>query len=313
MKRIGLGFLMLAALTGCKTTEEPPQPVSWGQQSAYLARVRDPRLYGLGIYQTSSGIEFRGGGRLHPGQMERLDMEAKKPFRPVVMLRGNFGRRWPVLLDLTANKSWVNFDLARKLEAVPVGEREAMLLRESDSGISRAVSLIPSMRLGQLFIEQSLVQVRLTEGSAGSLERGIEKPQIKGVLGWDILRRFAQIQFRFDRGEVILVSDEVYRPNPDTVIARLPLVTKAGACAVRGTVDGKERLILIDPSGDFDAALPGATPGASITLTDDLIFSPSVLADSPGGLRLGAGALQPFRLTVCPQAGVVYFEKTADE
>lgn len=312
MKSLIFTVLVLCLVAGCKTTDGPAQPVSWRQQSAYLSRVRDPRLYGLGIYETPSGIEIRGGGRLHPGQIEKLEMKTKNPVRPVVDVRSEFGRRWPVLLDMTAVKSWINYDLAQKLDAIPVGEGDAMLLREPDSEIVRAVSLVPSMRFGQLYIEQPLIQVRLTEGPAGELERGIESLQIKGVIGWDILRRFAQIRLQPDSGDVILVTDEVYQPNPGLLVARLPLVQHAGVCAVHGQVAGRKRIVLLDPAGAFEVALPEAVPGGRIELAEGLSAAPAVSEKSPGGIRLGAEWLQQFHVTVCPQEGAVYFERIQD-
>lgn len=312
MKSLIFFVFVLCLVAGCKTTDGPAQPVSWERQSAYLSRVRDPRLYGLGIYETPAGIEIRGGGRLHPGQIEKLQMKAKDPVRPVVEVRGEFGRRWPVLLDVTASKSWINFDLAQKLDAIPVGEGDAMLLREAGSEIVRAVSLVPSMRFGQLYIEQPLLQVRMTEDPAGELERGIESPQIKGVIGWDILRRFAQIRFQPDSGDVILVTDEAYQPNPGLLTARLPLVQHAGVCAVYGNIAGRKRMVLIDPAGAFETALPEAVPGGRIELTEDLFVDAVVSGKSSSGIRLGAEWLQQFTITVCPQEGAVYFERVED-
>ncbi|MFA7257003.1 MAG: hypothetical protein WC047_05460 [Kiritimatiellales bacterium] len=295
-------------MAGCKTTE--PVPVSWQKQSAYMSKVRDPRIYGLSIYQTPSGVEYRGGGRLHPNQREALAMEAENLLRPVVMLRGNFGMKSPVLFDFTSSASWLEFDLAQMLGALPVGERSAQLIKLPGEEITCCLSMVPSMRFKQLYVEWPLVYVRMATGPLGPLARGIEKPELKGVIGWDLLGKFAQIQLNYVRKQVVLsTAQTAYAPDPARVVASIPLIKHAGACAVRGIVDGRESLILIDPAGDFEFATDGAATVSTIQLDADLIFSGFTVTNSPGGLRIGARLLQNYQVTVCPQAGAAYFEK----
>jgi len=86
-------------------------------------------------------------------------------------------------------------------------------------------------------------------------------------------------------------------------------VKYAGACAVRGLIDGKEGLILIDPAGDFEVATEGAAAVLSLQLDADLLFSVPAVAKSPGSTRVGARLLQNYKIIICPLAGAVYFEK----
>ena len=81
---------------------------------------------------------------------------------------------------------------------------------------------------------------------------------------------------------------------------------------MRGLVDGKAELILIDPAGDFEVATDGAAEVADVQLDANLLFSAPVVVKSPGGTRIGARLLQNFKITICPQAGLVYFEKPDD-
>jgi hypothetical protein len=308
--KTSLFFLsMLLLLAGaCKTTETKPVP--WKEQSAYLAKVRDPRIYGFSIYQTPGGIEYRGGGRLHPNQGAVLPMKAKEPLRPVVMLRGNFGMESPILLDFCASASWLEFDLAKTLGAMPVGELEAQLVKRPGEEIAESLSMVPSMRFKQLFIEQPLVYVRMATGPLGPLARGIEEPELKGVIGWDLLKKFEQIQLDYADGKVALLTGGIaYAPDPSQLIAKVSLVKYAGACAVRGLIAGKEGMIFIDPAGDFEVATDGAAAVSSIQLDADLLFSAPAVANSPGGTRIGVRLLQKYKITICPQAGAVYFEK----
>lgn len=306
-------FFFIAALllsaAACKTTETKPVP--WKTQSAYLAKVRDPRIYGFSIYQTPAGIEFRDGGRLHPDQIAALSMEAEDPLRPVVMTKRNLGLESPVLLDFSTSASWLEFDLAQALGALPVGEREAQLVALPGEKIAGCPSMVPSMRFKQLYVERPLVNVRMATGPLGGvLARGIEKPELKGVIGWEILRKFEQIHLDYAEERVSLVtSGAAYMPDPARLIGKLPLVKHAGACAVNGLVNGEASLILIDPAGDFEIATDGAAPVSSVQLDADLLFSAPAVVKSPGGTRIGARLLKGYKVVVCPQAGVIYFEK----
>jgi hypothetical protein len=298
--------MLIAA--GCKTTETTP--VSWKEQSAYLAKVRDPRIYGYSIYQTPRGIEYRGGVRLHSNQGAELAMKADEPLRPVVMLRhGEFGIKSPVLLDFSTSACWLEFDLAQKLGAIPVSEREAQLVKLPGDEFAGCFSIVQTMRFNQLFIELPPVYVRMAHGPLGPLARGIEKPELKGVIGWEVLKKFEQIQLDYSKARVLLSTGKTaFMSDPALHIAKLPLVKHAGVCAVRGILNGKESLIIIDPAGDFEIATDGAA-AVSVQLDADLLFSAPAVADSPGGTRIGARLLKNYKVTICPQAGEVYFEK----
>jgi hypothetical protein len=298
--------VLLAA--GCKTTET--KPVGWDEQQGYMAKVKNPQRFGYSIHQTPAGIDYRGGGRLHPNQVAALPMKAEEPLRPVVMLRGKFGFASPLLLDFTASSGWMEFDLAQTFGAQPVGEDRAQLVKTPGEEIAGCLSVVQTLRLDQLYIENPLVYVRLANGPLGTVARGIEKPELKAVLGWDLLRMFGRIRLDYSGKKVVLsTADAAYIPNPALLVATMPLVKHAGACVVRGAVDGKAGLILIDPAGDFEVATDGAEAVSAIQLDAGLIFSAPAVAKSPGGTRIGARLLQNYTVTVCPQAGVIYFEK----
>jgi len=300
-------LMALLGLAGCKTIETEPRPLSWKQQQAYCSKVQDPRVFGLSIYDTPAGPQIRGGGRLHPSQAAALPMQTEKEqtVRPVVKITGSFGLEWPVLLDLSSSRTWLEFSVAKKMMARPVGERKAELIRLPNEEIGACLSIVSSLRLGQLFIENPLVYVRLADGPLGSVARDIVEPELKGVVGWDLLKKLEQIHLLYSIGQVALFTTDPYEPNPAQVVAALPLVEHVGVCAVRGMVDGKESLILIDPAGDFEIA----GTASSIQLAPELILSSTELAPSLGGIRIGARLLQNYDITICPQAGVVYFER----
>jgi hypothetical protein len=309
------GLLLLTVmLAGCKTLDPEPKTLSWNTERIYLKKLRDPRIFGLGIYQTPSGqVEIRGGGRLHPNQGEIFEMEAEAPFRPVAKLSGNLGEDWPILLDVSSRKSWLDFEVAKKLRAVPLGEGKPNLVSLPGEDVRACLSTVSALRMRQISIETPLVYVRLATGSMGPLTRGIDDQGLKGVIGWDILRKFEQIRFLYSEGRIALLTSEVYEPNPATLIASLPIVEHAGACVVYGLVDGAEGPILIDPVGDFELAVPGGSRVQQVSLGDALVFEKPEISESPGGVRIGARLLQKYQLTLAPASGKVYFESAVSE
>ena len=140
--------------------------------------------------------------------------------------------------------------------------------------------------------------------------RGIDEPEIKGVLGWELLKKFEQIYFDYAKKRLaISTAKSAYMPDPAQLIARIPLVKYTGACAVRGAVDGKQGLILIDPAGDFEVATDSGETISSVQLDANFMLPASSVVKSPGGTRIGARLLEKFKITICPQEGMIYFEK----
>ncbi|MFA5687726.1 MAG: hypothetical protein WC959_01025 [Kiritimatiellales bacterium] len=307
-KRIPALFALFI-IAGCKTSEEP-QPLSWRQQQEFTARTRDPRIYNIGIYQTpGGGTEYRGGSRLHLKQIEALPMQAEKPYRTVINIRTGIGREYPVLLDFTENKNWFTFELAKKIGAQAIGERQARLEKRPDDDIASCVSVVKSLRLNQLYIEDPVLHVRMASGPLGAQARGIKKPAPEGVIGWATLSKFEQIRLDYSTGKIILMTTEEYISNPDLVVFSLPIVKSIGACAVRGNVDGKDRFVLIDPAGDFEVSSDSAAMIQTIRLGEFEIAKPAVVQASVGGIRLGAKFLAKYSVVICPRKDMIYFEK----
>ena len=314
--KLMFGLLLSALLlsVGCKTTETEIRPISRTRQQAYLEKIRDPRTFGLSIYNTSTGPQIRGGGRLHPAQTAVLPMITKKKetLRPVVKMAGGVGKEYPCLLDFTSDRTWLEFSAAKHMMAHAVGEKKAEVVRMPNDEIGACFSILSSLRLGQIFIENPIVLVRLADGPLGSPARGIVEPELKGVMGWDLLKKMSQIRLLYSIEQVAVLTSEPYDPDPRQVIAALPLVKEVGVCAVRGIIDGKEGFILIDPAGDFEVATPGAVPVSLIDLGNIKISKPEAIAESPGGIRIGAHVLNQFDITVCPLDGVIYFERNLE-
>jgi len=308
MKKWIIGCIAVLVLAGCKTTQTETTPISWHRQQAYLKRLRDPRVYGMSIFNTAEGTQIRDAQRLHPNQVLAMPMLVEEPFRPAVLLAETFGDEYPVLLDPGSSQTVFEFTTAQALGAEALGEREPSLIRLPDEEVAACLSVLSSLQFGQLYIENSLLYVRLADGSLGSSARGIIEPELKGVVGWSSLKKFEQIRFLYSAGQVLLLTTEPYDPDPSQVIATLPIIQGAKMCVVRATLDGVETPVLFDPAGDFEVATDGAAPVKSLRLGDGLIVDAPVVSESPGGSRLGARFLQKYDVTLCPKKGVIYLE-----
>jgi hypothetical protein len=306
-QQMALGLAAILFIGGCKTLESETQQISWEQQHAYLKKVKDPRVFGLAIYNTPTGPQIRGGGRLHPERAAVLEMLAEAPLRPLVYLSGHVSERWPVLLDFTSGATWLEFELASQLGARPLGEKKAKLVNLAGDDIPATLSNVSSLKLGQMFIEYPLVYVRMATGSLGAMNRDVSEGPVQAVIGWDLLKKFDQIQFLYSMNQVLLTTmKEEYVPNPERLAATLPLVKNVGLCAVLGRMNGQAGNILIDPAGDFEVAADVAV--SSLQLGEGIVLSNPATVPSPGGVRIGARLLEKYRVTVCPKAGVIHFE-----
>lgn len=295
------------------TTDEP-KPVSWQQQQAYLGTVCDPRLFGLSLVDSPKGVRIQGGGRLHYSQSYALEMGMEEPLRSVIDLQGRMGETWAVLLDFTAKNSLFEFDMGQALGARPVAEGRPTMMTLPGDDVASCVSVIPTMRLGQIFVEHPLVLVRMDNGLPGGYDRGIVEPRLRGVVGWDILRKLEQVQLLYSMEQVVLKSTDGYEPNPYELVAQVPLDTSLRVCAVPGTVRGATVSVLIDPAGDFEVATPQGLPIASLVLADGLSFeNPSVAVSPDSNVRIGARLLEQYRVTICPKQKVMYFESRATD
>ncbi|WP_372794111.1 hypothetical protein [Pontiella sp.] len=303
-----VGMVAALLIAGCKTMEKETLELSWDEQQAYLKKVQDPRVFGISIYSTPDGPKIRGGGRLHPERFEALEMQAEKPLRPLVEVKGNIGKGFPVLLDLTSRATWMEFGLAKELGARPVGEMQVAAVTMSENEVPAVLSVVSSLRLGQMFVEYPLVNVRMAFGSLGSINRGVSEGPVQAVIGWDVLKKFDRIQFNYSSGQVMLrTTTEVYKPNPARLVVTHPLVKDGGVCAVVGLMNGEEGNILIDPAGDFELAADRSV--STIQIGEGLeIISPITTRSVDGTVRIGARVLQAYQVTVCPKQGVIHFE-----
>ena len=302
-------LIMSSVLVACQTVDPATSSISWRMKQEYFKKMRDPRIFGLNLYQTPTGVEIHGGGRLHPNQTVALDVLVEEPSRPVVGLITQFDKTLPALLDITSSRTWLEYASAVTLRATPLGEQDPTLIRLVDDDIDACYSMISSLRLGQLFIEYPTLYVRLATGSMGPLTRGMDDQNLRCVVGWDLLKKFEYIQFLYPVQKVILSTTEEYEPDPGLLVASLSLLEDADKCAVRGTVDGHDAMILVDPAGDFEVALPEGLTAETVDVGLKWPLKNPQISRSPRGVRIGARIFQHYHVTICPKQGLLHIER----
>lgn len=315
-------ILLASLLPGCKSwkgNDDEEVVLSTKQQKAYLSHSKLPQQYGFDVYPTPFGVAMRGEARLHPNQMASASF--KKNGAPVIPVKGRSSRmKMNALLDPCSPSSWIEFSNAQEFKAIPLGidGRNVPYRGENDIGRVHAyAAVITQLRIDQLFIENAPIFVRMAMNSLGPLNRGIESPSIDAVLGYDILRNFAYVQFNIADGTINFSASRPYAPHDDLLMskARIADVPKGGL-AVQGAIFGDRMPVLLDFAGDFHFA----RSDTNINTTAQVSLGDVVYLDVPTrrlplrykAPRAGRRMLEKYLITVCPLERAVYFERYPD-
>jgi hypothetical protein len=315
-------LLLLAALAGCKTTEGP-QPGPDGeiamptmQQNTYLSHSKQPQFFGFEAYRTEDGIGCRGAARLHANHLAVVDFV--KGNVPVISVQGKAARtKAKILVDTSSPTSWLEFKTSQEFDATFLGIGEKNIPYRggyNTGGVPGYAAVVRQMRIKQLFIEDIPLYVRMAINSLGPLARGIEKPKVEGVFGYDILSNFEYVQFDFKSEAMALSSSIPFVPRESLLMteARIVNVPNAGL-AVEGAIFGENTPIVLDTAGDYHFARGDAKVNVTkqVSIGEVVYRKVPTLLLPPSGLppRAGRKMLEPYIVTVCPKLGVVYFER----
>ena len=111
---------------------------------------------------------------------------------------------------------------------------------------------------------------------------------------------------RFDEGptseDVAVARAQVFEAEARLAAVEIQLAKQALVAPRNGLISRK----LVVPG---ELATPGAVPLSLIDLGNIKISKPEAVAESPGGIRMSAHALCQCDITVCPQEGLIYFER----
>ena len=313
--RIFMACALLAGLSaGCATA-----PVSNDVKAgAFRSKAKTPQNFWLTVYDSARGPVVSGGHRLHPNQSVAMPFlsprKSELPLISVQLLREDI---YTALVDTSAGESWAEIDDALAMDIVPLGPpdifREPLHLRNAGRGM---LALAETLRFDQLYVENALIFTRL-EDAPGDIGRGL-KPNL--VLGGDFLKQFRYFQINWPGRTVAFSATHPYRPNPDRLLAELPLRRLNGACVVEAVIDGKTHWVVLDSAGNYELAMTGAEGPAirQMTLGNLVLRHVRVTPHAdlqigwPGYPKVGTGILSKVKVTVDNKLGTVYIEKPAN-
>jgi hypothetical protein len=310
--------LSILLLAGCKTpissTTETPLPEI--QQQAYLSHAKPARHFGYQVFPIANNeIGMRGKARLHPNHRAVVPME--KNSLPIIEIAGrNYRDPAPALIDTGSPNSWMEFSYSQTINTDFLSFRERHFPYRgtySTGGVKAYAAIAYQLRIGQLFIENMPLYVRMATGSLGLQARGLQSPPIQTVLGYDLLKQFSYVQFNFINGNIDFNTMHSFVPNENWLIAKTSILDEEDeGLVIEGALFGKKTSFVLDLAGDYHLAHAKADgmPARQLSV-GELVFRkvPQSVLPTKALPRLGRSLFTDLIITICPQAGTVYFER----
>jgi hypothetical protein len=322
---------LLALLgAGCATPNGSEiRPLTDRELSPFFARAKDPRQFWITVYRSDQGPVFAGTHRLHPDQLTRLPFQpeqtpvllfqsAAEASLPLVKFDANRGNSYLALIDTSSAHNWLSFHTAQEIGVTPLGppayDTAPVHVQDNVRGFASVAS---TLRFDRLYVETAIVYARAAHGPMGLLARRPEKPWPELVVGVELLKALPFFQLDYPNRLAILSSTAVYAPDPNFLVATVPLRDVQGAFAAQGSLNGENRIFILDSAGDFEVAMANPpTNDLRQVSVGDLVFRQvkAVSMKSQGlGLskypRIGRQLLSRFKVTFAPAARKVHFEK----
>lgn len=312
------GFLAAALIAGCAS---PPENYTDETVEAFLARAQNPRRFGLTMYAGKAGPVFAGSFRLHAGQFAKIPMHRGEPVSlPTIKIQGRTKDTFTALLDTSSRANWMTLQAASEMIVFPLSPVNPFQ-RIPEHVVAPGIGflgLARKLQIDTLHIENAIMYILLPEARLGPLARGITKPDVDVVLGGDLLKQFTFVQLDYPQRQVILASNQPYKPNAKKLVGQAPLREVAeGVMAGEGIIDGIRSPIIFDTAGSFSVAVPDPAPTEITQLTfGDMVFR-RVPARSTRALqlgfaqfpRIGTEILSRYVITLDNRKKTIYFEK----
>ena len=129
----------------------------------------------------------------------------------------------------------------------------------------------------------------------------------------DCLQLFSAVQFDFLNNTIRLATSQPFTPNESWLISQVPIVKQPNVgLAIEGAIFGKTMPIVLDLAGDYTLANPTGdkTPARQLSFGDLVFRQVSQIPLPPNALpRVGRNLFVGLIVTICPQDGIVYFER----
>ncbi|MBT8041943.1 MAG: hypothetical protein KJN98_02125 [Pontiella sp.] len=286
------------------------------QQNTYLSHAKSPQQYGFQLFRTPDGVAFNGSTRLHPNH--RAAIRLTNGNIPVVDVRGRSPRmKAKALLDTSSPSSWMEFSTSQDFGAVFMAHEEQPIPYRGGYNLGNAdayAGMVTQLRFDQLIMENTPLYVRMALHSLGPLARGIRKPNVDAVIGYDVLSQFEYVQFDFDAGLVRFSASSPYVPHQDLLMTQARISPQANfGLAVEGAIFGKSTPIVLDFAGDYHFARGDVKVSSTKQVSiGDLVYRkvPTLLLPTHSSPpRAGRKMLEKYIVTLAPRQGVVYFER----
>ncbi len=313
-------LISAAVLTGCASNrsgsadKEVLMPRM--QQNTYLSHARSPQQYGFQIFRTRDGVAFNGSTRLHPNH--RASIRLASGNIPVVEMRGRSPRmKAKALLDPSSPSSWMEFTTSQNFGAVFMAHQDTPIPYRGGYNLGNAdayAAVATQLRFDQLIMENTPLYVRMAMHSLGPLARGIQKPHVDAIIGYDVLSQFEYVQFNFDAGVVQFSSSKPYVPHQDLLMTKARIVPQPNfGLAVEGAIFGDATPIVLDFAGDYSFARGDVKVSSTKQVSiGDLVYRkvPTLLLPANSSPpRAGRRMLEKYIVTIAPREGAVYFER----
>lgn len=324
MNRVFLSLsLVLLLAAGCRSTApQSMTPLTVSQAKHFLAKARDPRLFGITTYPSDDGDIFVNANLVASGQHAILPLRSDDPsWPPIVRIRLGDASPTLALIDTSSMNNWVVLSAARQAGAIPLTQDldDRKLASHVVETIGGYLVTTEPIEMGGARVTAPLFYARAAQGAMGPLARRLEKPVPSAVLGCSLLRSFRYVQFDFPEKRVVLSSISEYFPDPSLLLARLPLESAGGVLGARAILDQKEALVILDTGGDFELAMtePPTAPFRQVALGDLILRQVNVTSARDLGLglpkypRLGRKLLSRYKVTFDWSRKLIYFERPA--
>ncbi len=314
---------VLVPLAGCATRRLPaPVPMSAEEQARLLRDPTDHRRHFLKDESGGDRIWYSGSFRLHDGQRDVLPMRVRNPSRPVVAASVRPGADdGIVLIDPSSRQSWMTSGQAANQRAPVLGPRVNRAAPDHvDQDIPGFAVVAERFHFDRLTVSDAVLLALAARGPLGELSRGTAggRNQPDLVMGADFIRAFSFVAFDFPNRSVFLSASDPYPDSGPQALGEAPLTFPGGRIAARGRVDGEAADVVLDLAGAFSMVRTGVEPGTPVRQVSLGTFVLRNLAADPPeahGLRpldeprLGAAALQPYRVVLDIRRRVVWFER----
>jgi hypothetical protein len=312
--------LMVSFLAGCASQKAMQiTPLSQREQEAFFSRAQDERRFWLTKYESDYGPVFSGAHRVHTDKRAVVEfVTAKNSSLPVIEIRLRSGNTYNAVIDTGSQANWIEFDPANREGLIPIGPPPNRLVPSHvPDTIVGYLSAASRIVIDNLHVETPLFYVKAAHGPLVGLRREMALEEAPIFLGADFIRAFHFVQFDFSKRTIFFSTTNPYTPDPDRLIATVPLRSYYGILAIEGWMDGIETPFLLDSIGTYELATNlDLGPLVSQLTIDDLVVRNVAhvpistqnleLQDVP---RIGRGILERFVVTIDTRNRRIFFER----